>query len=337
MSDFGEHCTYMLFGEEVGDNGTPHLQGYLEFNSPIRLNALKRVLPTAHFEVARQSAQVNCDYCSKDGIVTEEGKLSGGQGARNDLNEVRSLVDSGATLRDVADHQFTNFIRYHKGILAYRNLVQPKRNTPPEIIILVGPTGTGKTMHAARIAPDAYWKPNNKWWDGYDNQHTVIFDEFTGSMFPFTELLHLLDRHPHQVESKGGSIQFNSPRIIITSNFAPDQWYTGVPHNSPWHNSPLLRRLREFGKIYYTGEVHRAPQPVDVTIPHYPMMMDPIVQEHLEAPADPIEEEVLPPTIPPGSTPDAPIEIDDEEPEDWDFDADGELFIRSGKKYRRIQ
>ena len=63
------------------------------------------------------------------------------------------------------------------------------------------------------------------WWDGYEQQETVVLDDFQGGLL-FGFLLHLLDRYPLLVQVKGGTRVFNSKTIIITSNFAPDQWYT---------------------------------------------------------------------------------------------------------------
>lgn len=59
-------CNYII-GKEVGEQGTKHLQCYLEFPNQMRFNTLKRYLPTAHLEKAKMSAQANLEYCSKDG------------------------------------------------------------------------------------------------------------------------------------------------------------------------------------------------------------------------------------------------------------------------------
>jgi len=62
---FKERCSGYIFEEEVGDEGTPHLQGYLEFSKRIRAFSLK--LPKQiHWEIAKAGRMENIKYCSKD-------------------------------------------------------------------------------------------------------------------------------------------------------------------------------------------------------------------------------------------------------------------------------
>lgn len=54
-------------GEEVGESGTPHLQGYIEFKTPKSWSTIKKLLPKAHIEKAKGNRQQNLTYCKKDG------------------------------------------------------------------------------------------------------------------------------------------------------------------------------------------------------------------------------------------------------------------------------
>lgn len=57
-----------IIGQEVGENGTPHLQGYVEFKNQKDLSCLKKILSRAHWEKAKGSRGDNIAYCSKGGI-----------------------------------------------------------------------------------------------------------------------------------------------------------------------------------------------------------------------------------------------------------------------------
>jgi len=56
-------CKY-TFQEEVGENGTPHLQGVVMFKDAKTLGAMKRYNARAHWEIVRSSKHA-VDYCKK--------------------------------------------------------------------------------------------------------------------------------------------------------------------------------------------------------------------------------------------------------------------------------
>lgn len=56
---------YSCFGIEKGESGTSHLQGFVSYNQKVRITALQKIWPKGHFEVARNGAGHNRDYCRK--------------------------------------------------------------------------------------------------------------------------------------------------------------------------------------------------------------------------------------------------------------------------------
>lgn len=62
-------ATNFIMAKEVGDSGTPHIQGYVEFKINRRLSVLKKMWSNKiHWERAKGNRQQNIDYCSKEGI-----------------------------------------------------------------------------------------------------------------------------------------------------------------------------------------------------------------------------------------------------------------------------
>lgn len=71
LQDLIKVCTeksYLYcFGEEIGESGNRHIQGYLEFPSPKKFQTIKNLIPQAHIEKARGNRKQNLEYCQKDG------------------------------------------------------------------------------------------------------------------------------------------------------------------------------------------------------------------------------------------------------------------------------
>lgn len=89
-----EDVSYIVFGKEVGESGTPHLQGYVEFSRRLRLNQVKDLLGSRIFaEKRRGTGGEASSYCKKDGNFQEFGTMNVGQGARMDLAWYYSFIN----------------------------------------------------------------------------------------------------------------------------------------------------------------------------------------------------------------------------------------------------
>lgn len=63
---------YMVVGKEVGEKGTPHLQGYIQLDKKQRLSFLKKVNRRAHWKIAKGTPEENYAYCTKE--ATDDNK-----------------------------------------------------------------------------------------------------------------------------------------------------------------------------------------------------------------------------------------------------------------------
>jgi hypothetical protein len=68
---------------------------------------------------------------------------------------------------------------------------------------------------------------SSRWFDGYDNNQTLIYDDFGGgrNKLPLCDFLVYLDRYPVQLPVKGSFVQRTCTKIIVTSNLHPRTWY----------------------------------------------------------------------------------------------------------------
>lgn len=255
----GSKVRFLAYQLEVGSEGhTPHYQGYVVLKSKVRLTAVKKLLPTAHWEVRRGTHAEAFEYVTKDDTRAEGavpvviGDPPDRQGARSDLVEVQKSLDSGASLADVAESHFAAFVRYHRGFQLYRQLRATVRSEHTYTSVFWGESGSGKSYRASfEAGAGAYYlpPPNQStgavWWDGYEGQEDVVIDEFYG-WIAHNFMLRLCDRQPIMVQSKGGNVPFVAKRLFITSNKAPSEWWprTGL--------GAMERRLREpLGRVIH--------------------------------------------------------------------------------------
>jgi len=249
---------YMVFQLERGAKGTPHIQGYIYWDTQRTFNTVRGLIPGGNIENARGTPQQNQAYCTK-----EEGRIEGPwefgeastQGKRSDLDEIKCKLDSGATLKEISQEHFGNFVRYHRSFREYKLLNSTPRDWPMEVTVTVGPSGIGKSRQMLEDHPNAYWKSKNsgqqQFWDGYLGESTVIIDDYYG-WFSYDYLLRLIDRYPFSLDTKHGTVQFSAREIHFTSNKHPRDWYNwdrlGVPHFGLYQSNgqpsnPLERRI----------------------------------------------------------------------------------------------
>lgn len=232
----------VIFQQETGTEGTVHLQGYLEAKQSVRMSQICRLLPRAHLEKRKGTRAHAIAYVTKEETRSGETvyygitKLKCTQLLSSKSTTVASLQkmileNPTMTEEQIADEHFNLWVRYHRAIAKYLLFKTPVRNWAVEVIIVIGPTGTGKSRWAMDNFEHAYWKQRSQWWDGYGRHSEIIIDEFYGWL-PFDLLLRLCDRYPLLLETKGGQVQCVCNKIIITSNTPPHKWYNNCYFDS---------------------------------------------------------------------------------------------------------
>lgn len=92
--DLGAEVDYIIFRKEVGDNVTPHLQGFVSFKSRVRRTTALQRVGQARLSVPRDVDQA-MEYCKKDCDYIELGVRPRGPGVRSDLEDFKDAVIAG--------------------------------------------------------------------------------------------------------------------------------------------------------------------------------------------------------------------------------------------------
>lgn len=222
-----EHtCRAIGYGKEVGASGTPHLQGWVCYKNQRQERAVRKKLKGAHVEGARCIHKL-IEYCKKEGDYTERGDIpmthkEKGDSERARWEETRTLAKAGK-LDDIDPDIYVRLYGTLKRIAA-------DHTSPPESVDHLdnhwywGPSGTGKSRKARTENPGAYIKLNNKWWDGYKGEDTVImedldvYDKALGG-----DIKRWADHYPFPAEVKGSVKVIRPKKLIITSNYPPEE------------------------------------------------------------------------------------------------------------------
>lgn len=222
-------CKYLVFGFEVGEKGTPHLQGYVEWNSSTRLTTLKKKNAKIHWEERKGTAEQAATYCKKDNNFFEKGTISK-QGARSDIKDVVAEVMAGKRVDEICLERPEFYHQYGRTLTKVEDLMlrQKFRTAMTTCDWIYGSTGIGKS-HAAfkNFHPDTHyvWKDDGGWQDGYTQQETVIINDFRGTI-PYNELLQMIDKWPYSLRRRNREpMPFTSKHIIITSSLKPEEVY----------------------------------------------------------------------------------------------------------------
>lgn len=231
---------YVCFGHEVGESGTPHLQGYAEAKKQMTMTWWKRQLgDRIHLELRKGNQEQAILYTQKEDKENwfERGtKAKQTQGRRTDLERIKEIVmvEKGTMVDVINECTGYQALRGAQIMMTYRGY--KKLDCVKKIYWFYGGTGLGKTKRAweeaAKISPDGsdVWVSNDslKWFDGYYGQKNVIIDDFRSGRdyCTFNFLLRLLDRYPVKVPIKGGYIEWEAENIWITTIKNPQDLYT---------------------------------------------------------------------------------------------------------------
>ena len=240
-------CKYIICGIETGDSGTPHIQGYVNFQTDKSLKQLSKHIPRGHLTKCKGNAQHNITYCSKDNNILYTKGTPPQQGRRKDLEEVKNdILEGKTTSEDIAINDPMIYHQYARTLMKIEDIAMRRkfRTEMTKGIWYYGATETGKSTKAYEgFNPLTHynWKDDGGWQDGYIQQETVIINEFRGEI-KYKDLLQLVDWTPYEVRRRNREpMPFTSKTVIITSALHPSEIYKNLNENDSL--AQLIRRF----------------------------------------------------------------------------------------------
>lgn len=278
-----ELCSYAVFQGERGKQGTPHLQGFIQCKSKIRLSTLKAKFAKCdgakpHIEPRRGTVEQADEYPQKTDTrdisvcpLFKHGQvnLRNQQGKRSDLEDVAKMIKDGKDKHQIFDAHPGSYLRYTNNInKVIADEQGRKKRSTHELIILFGSAGSGKSYTARKLAERALREgetfaelsPDLSDYAQYGAPDIVLVEEFKGHL-PLNVFKRIFDAGSESpsLHQRFANIKYVARLTIITSNYHPRTWYD----MSKVDEQAVYRRITEC--FEYSGAYGDDDDPVVVT------------------------------------------------------------------------
>lgn len=246
-----KNYSYIVWGYEIGKNGTPHFQCFIIMKKRTKLSTMRKMIPGAHFESMYSNSEAAANYCKEDGLwqecgvfeyITKKGGECGGLKKGRNYKRIICLAKAGDMDKIEEEDASAYFLHY-------RTIKLIMADNPPQVQDLdrlnnewiYGKTGVGKSRTARLENPVFYLKGLNKWWTGYKGEEVVIIDDIGKSHATWIGdfLKHWLDYGAFRVDIHFSSSYIRPKKIICTSNYSIEELW---PEEEMY--SPILRRVK---------------------------------------------------------------------------------------------
>lgn len=227
LSSKGEIERYCI-ARELHEDGTPHLHAYVvyatrkNFKSPSCFDFLDK---HGNYQIPRNKKDVIAYVAKQSDFIANFDVKAKYDSMLQKKRDISVELMSGKELHVVTKEHpelLFGYARLKKDIEQYKlDSVSVPRIYPRDCIWLLGEPGTGKSYWARTTYPTLFEKPQNKWWDGYNNEDVVLIDDLDSE-----SMGHLLkiwaDQYSFIGETKNGTIRPTYKTLIVTSNYHPD-------------------------------------------------------------------------------------------------------------------
>ncbi len=232
-----DNMSYIIMANEVSETGTPHIQGFVIFDTRKYLSQVRKIFPRCHAEKMQGTPEEASHYCKKPvpdceckhcvkareaGQIPdfiERGILPTNYSLETRWSEANDLARLGK-LDEIEPMMLTRYYHAFKR-MQQDNPVKPNTLKAHLNYWIVAPTGFGKSTYARKHWPDYYDKAPNKWFVGYTGETTILLDDFGPEQCKYLAwyLKRWADLFAFPVETKGGGMPIRPKHIVLTSQY----------------------------------------------------------------------------------------------------------------------
>jgi len=289
LKEGSEDIRYISFQKEIGESGTPHLQGYLETKSNnMRFSTISKSLkcPTmaikevdSKFDSDNDNVRERCrNYTRKKDDTYVDGPWEFGEwnppkpGKRNDILALKEAILGGANIDTIERDHFALY--FHNDRMCEKLINKHKKiyKGPVEIHVWWGPNGRSKSWTAMRKFgyENTYLAASFRGgilFDDYNDQETIVVDEFEGAeTMDYISFKKIFNSHTDgtSLPCRYANKPSMAKRIIFVSNKDPIYWYKKEDREGlfrrftsvmDWTNAPIFRSSKNCEMKQWTQEV----------------------------------------------------------------------------------
>jgi hypothetical protein len=213
--------TFIAYQFEVGESGTPHIQGYMQLSNKMQAGAFTDWLAAKlgrrpHVEAQRGTSEQAVDYCSKEDtrapntvpVVLGDYRVvpglgSSNQGQRTDLIDVQQDIEHGMSLEELVNKHFSAFAKYDRFLRQYYTDFHQRAITQTLISETSGISlRSWQTELMTLVAQPPVPRRVSWWWERRGNvgksfmaRHLALHcDAIVCQMMKKSDLLHMLSK-----------------------------------------------------------------------------------------------------------------------------------------------
>lgn len=222
-----DRSKYFSCKGQLEKESTLHIQAVVRWDQKGRtFEQVKSMFPRAHIEPGRHCKALS-NYVMKEdtkvGPTFAERWEDSEQGKRSDIHDVVALLMEGTSIADLAEQCPIEFVKYHRGLQELSRAVKKQRLEKPSATWHISSDPNGLTRSMLDESPNAIYVANDsKWWEGYENQDIIIFNDWVG-MPTVRDLQRLLSGVPLRGEMKGSHVLVTPKDIVVTAEEPPPE------------------------------------------------------------------------------------------------------------------